>query len=206
MKARNLTNWIASFLLLSVIDVGSGEAGAETRQVQVQAQIHPELPPYRFFLVPDTVYISSDYQETHQTVKLEGERLADPAFLFLLQDINFDGYLDFGTIENGGAKWVLYHFHVFDKNTGQFVTNGLTRAIEQLPANRLYPDGQSRQIYVEHLVVGEGRCSERYEIREGQLVLVEFREKVFDPDREASHFVTKKLINGEMKVVKPDDR
>jgi hypothetical protein len=203
MNAVNRLGLLGAMVLMAAA-ANSGETGDNRRQVEVHAQIHPELPPYRFFLTPDTVHVSSDHRDTRQTLKPEGQLPADPAFLFLLHDINFDGYLDFATTEHGGAKWGFYHHQVFDPTSGQFDTNWLTTELERLPANRMYPDGKSKQIRVEHLVVGEGRASESYEIRDDQLVLVESKEKVYDEDREESYVVTKRLIDGEMKVVQTE--
>ena len=203
MNAVNRLGLLGAMVLM-VAAANSGKTGDNRRQVEVHAQIHPELPPYRFFLTPDTIYISSDYRDTRQALKPEGRLPADPAFLFLLHDINFDGYLDFATIEYGGAKWGHYHHRVFDPASGQFETSWLTTELGGLPANRMYPDGKSKQIHVEHLVVGEGQASESYEICDDQLVLVESKEKVYDEDREESCEVTKRLIDGEMKFVQTE--
>ncbi len=45
-----------------------GESASSRRQVSIQVQINAEVPDYAFFLTPDTVYISSEYLNSRQTV------------------------------------------------------------------------------------------------------------------------------------------
>jgi hypothetical protein len=47
-------------------------------------------------------------------------------------DINFDGYLDFGYNEPGGAYWGSIHWWLFDEASGSFYTNALTEELEEV--------------------------------------------------------------------------
>ena len=202
--------WISTgIIFLIVFILGSrnthcGESNSSPRQVNIQVQINAEMPVYAFFLTPDPVYISSEYLNSRQTVKIEGEWPTDPAFNFILHDIDFDGYLDFATSERGGAKWGICHYLVFDKVSGQFVSNWLTRRLEKLKHNGIHLDVKSKEIRVDHLVLSEGLVSESYKIQGSRLVLVETVEMHYDEEELSSIITTKRLVNGEMRIIKTE--
>ena len=121
-----------------------------------------------------------------------------------LHDINFDGYLDFATSERDGAKWGIRHYLVFDKVSGQFVANWLTRRLEQFKHNGIHLDVKSKEIRVDHLVLSEGLVSESYMIQGARLVLVETVEMHYDEEKLPSIITTKRLVNSEMRIIKTE--
>lgn len=193
-------------LVLGSVGAHSAEPGPDLRQVQIRAQINPALPDYNFFLTKDTVYISSEYLNARQTVKTKGDPPSDPAHYFVLHDINFDGYLDLATWEFGGAKWGISHYLVFDKKSGHFVSNWLTRKLDQFKHNGIRPDARSKEIRVDHLVTSEGLASETYRLQKDRLVLVETEEKHYDSESQTVTTVTKRLVDGKMKVIKKESQ
>ena len=193
-------------LFLGRADAQPGVPVPPLRQVSLRVQINSALPDYAFFFTQDTVHISSDYLHSHQTVKTLGDPPGDPAEFFVLHDINFDGYLDLSTLERGGAKWGVSHYLVFDKKSGHFISNWLTRKLDQFKHNGIHPDAKSKEIRVDYLVVGEGLVSESYEIQGAELVLVETKEMNYDAKTKSSTITTKRLTGGKMKVIKTEPR
>lgn len=189
-------------LLLVCARTQSGEPVSVFRPVEFRAQINSALPDYRFFLTEDTVYISSDYRNARQTVKTKGDPPSDPARHFVLHDINFDGYLDLATWELGGAKWGISHYLVFDHTSGLFVSNWLTRKLDQFKHNGIFPDPKSKEIRVDYLVISEGMVAETYKIQGSGLVLVETKEKHYDAGSQSSTVTTKRLVDGKMRIIK----
>jgi hypothetical protein len=139
-------------------------------EVTITIQISPELPNYLFRLVPDShadewppkpgpakrqhvgrIEISkSGSGKILQTIEVEAASPID-SFLrrFVAHDINFDRYLDIATeAELGGAKWQRYQYWLFDKTSGQFVTNWLTRKLGEFGTFKIYPDPESEEIHV----------------------------------------------------------
>ena len=48
------------------------------------------------------------------------------------QDINFDGYLDIGVCQHGGAKWGRLHWCLYNPQKMEFYTNSLTKELSKL--------------------------------------------------------------------------
>lgn len=193
-------------VFLESANAQSAESVSSPRQVSIRTQINSAVPDYTFFLTPDRVYISSDYLNSRQTVKIGGEAPTDPASNFVLHDINFDGYLDLCTLERGGAKWGVSPYLVFDKKSGHFISNWLTRKLEQFKHNGIHPNAKSKEIRVDYLIISEGTVSESYKIQGAGLVLVETQEMHSDAKTQSSTITTKRLIDGKMKVIKTEPR
>lgn len=195
------------FLTVYLLGSGNAHPGESTsyrRQVQIRVQINTEVPDYVFFLTPDSVSISSEYLNSRQVVQIEQEWPTDPAENFTVHDINFDGYLDFAIAERGGAKWGIYHYWVFDKSSGQFISNWLTEKLGQFKHNGIYPKAESKEIRVDYLIAGEGLASESYKIEGDRLILVETVDMHFDEENSSIVKTTKRLVDGEMRIVKTE--
>src|SRR5262249_3251582 len=119
---------------------------------------------------------------------------------FTMEDVNFDGYLDIGTLYEFGAKWGAYNFLVYDPHSGRFISNGFTRQLEGIKANERKLDPEHKTIHFSFLTAGEGRIGETYDVRKDTLIqtLVEERRKSKDGGFE---IVTSSIHNGAMTVV-----
>ncbi len=62
------------------------------------------------------------------------------------QDINFDGYLDIGVCQHGGAKWGRFHWCLYDPDKMEFYTNALTKELSELTCADLKADPKTKRI------------------------------------------------------------
>jgi hypothetical protein len=178
--------------------------------------ISPKLRPYRFHLIPDKADTPVDGRTHHvgridissgelggivQTIEVDSTRNAsDFIRFFTAQDFNFDGCLDFGLLKDFGAKWGSYSCYLFDPKSGRFVTNALTDELGKISANEMRADPASRLIRCDYLTF-EGIISEAYKVEHTHLVLADQKER--RKDRKGRfEVVTKRLVNGKMKIVR----
>src|SRR5262249_34895440 len=118
------------------------------------------------------IEISKDGSNTiDQTIEVQS--FGDGAMLvnyFTMEDVNFDGYLDIGTLYEFGAKWGAYNFLVYDPHSGRFISNGFTRQLEGIKANERKLDPEHKTIHFSFLTAGEGRIGETYDVRKDTLI------------------------------------
>ena len=204
------------------IDRGSGR-----EEVSFLIEINPELPPYRFRLIPDPSALancddprwSDRCREDHPRVGwIEISTNGDPAILqtievgsyawasmftrrFQAKDINFDGYLDIAVLDGYGAKWSSYNYWLFDKRSGHFITNSLTRELRKLNFNEmtLYPE--TKEIHTTHL---PSVCFGKkiHKVVDGRLVLMYSEEPRLEGEGEDfCKLRIEKRINGVMRLI-----
>jgi len=193
------------------VERGSG------KELTLRVSIRTGLPPYTIRIVPNPaatsvsgntpqnagrIEISKDGSNTiDQTIDVES--FGDGAMLvnyFTMEDINFDGYLDIGTLYEFGAKWGAYNFLVFDPPSGRFISNDFTRQLEGIKANKRKLDPEHKTIHFSFLTAGEGRIGETYEVANGTLILTLFEDRRKSKDG-GFEIVTSRIHNGEMTVL-----
>jgi len=193
------------------VDRGSGN------EVTFRVMIHPGMPPFKIRIIPNPAAagVSGNSPQNAGRIEISKEGSAtidqtidvrsfgDASMLlkyFTMEDVNFDGYLDIGTLYEFGAKWGAYQFLVYDAPSGRFIRNGLTKQLGAIKANERKLDPEHKEIHFSYLLVGEGRIGETYDVRKGGLILtlVEDRRKSGDGGFE---IVTTRFHNGLKKVV-----
>lgn len=115
-------------------------------------EINPQLPLYTLVFRalpcdPSAVVAQYGWVDVYregallQTLSLESDRgivnccdggdcpMENSLTRLTAADINFDGYLDFGYDEPGGAYWGSIHWWLFDEASGLFYTNALTEEL-----------------------------------------------------------------------------
>jgi len=205
------------------IDRGSGR-----EEVTFLIEINPKLPPYLFRLIPDPSALANCDNprskdrcgEDHPRVgRIEISRNGSPTILqtievaayawpsmftqrFQAKDINFDGYLDIAALDDFGAKWSGYNYWLFDKRSGRFITNSLTRELRKLTFNEMTLKPETKEIHTTHLPsVCLGKKIHR--IVNGRLILMYVEEPRLKGEGEDFCKVTvKKRINGAMRPIK----
>ena len=85
---------------------------------------------------------------------VEVESSGDPEMFlrfFEVKDVNFDGCLDMGVLREFGAKWGSQTWWVWEPASRSFVSNGFTKALEQVKANGLILDAAWHNIVAGHM-------------------------------------------------------
>jgi hypothetical protein len=172
----------------------SDESGHEAKEIELR--IHPSLPPFRVRLLPDWS-LAGTWDRPHHVGRIEISRSDRPrdvqaievesvadVSLFVessrSEDVNFDGYLDIGTLYEFGARWGSSRDLVFDPSSGRFTRTALTQDLEKTSGNGLTFDPASKTVSTGFLLLGEGIVSKTWNLQDGRLVLAEFRERKRD--------------------------
>ena len=112
-------------LMMAADCTGQDAAKATGVEDAVLETINPKLPPYKFVIESTgqgevTIHISGGPRRYRgQTIEASVEDEKRPGFFF--EDVNFDGYEDFGLVENRGATGNIdYEYWTFDPKKGVF--------------------------------------------------------------------------------------
>jgi hypothetical protein len=194
------------------VDLGSGK-----EDVTFTVQIHPRLAPLRIHIVPDQVSSVAGGNKPQHVGRIEISKQGSPAIdqvievqsfgdaamlmrFFTMEDVNFDGYLDIGTLFEFGAKWGRYNYLVYDHTKGRFISTRLTNALARIGSNERTFDPDHRTIHFSFLSLGETRIGETYKVQGERLLLtgVEERQKSAQGGFE---IVTKAVRKGRMTVI-----
>jgi hypothetical protein len=154
-------------------------------------RINPDLPPFDFKLIanpsPQRLIDGSNLvgwievsQEGNTLDRLpvtfrDGtQNLSWPQFGLRALDINFDGYLDIASVENGGAEWGFFHWYEYDAENKQFFVSSLADELSAIPNNGVAVDPPKHEVYVYSLVAA---CASTYIYAnaQGHLVLIKKR-------------------------------
>lgn len=138
---------------------GHGRTNKSDRTSEIlHVEINPQLSPVTFLITSFTstthgaIYIYRDSKpDPVQTILLPdpdmflGDRIHE---FFNVADLNFDGYLDIGVLEEGGTKWGAYQYWLFDEKTNTFVENTFTQDFRKLNFNQIIFDQATKQITI----------------------------------------------------------
>jgi hypothetical protein len=210
--------------ILTADDFRNGRVNRGTGHEEVTwvIQIHPKLSPYVFHVVPNPksesvlrrrslgrrssigkIEISKDPSSPPQQV-INVKTWSEASWLinsFMAEDVNFDGYTDFLVADDFGTKWESHKVWLFEKRSGKFITNSLTKELGALRANKLDFDSKSHTVHAHYLNLDVGRVGEVYKIAGSHLVLVQVEERQRDKTR-GWVVVTKEVRKGKMVVTK----
>jgi hypothetical protein len=210
--------------ILTADDFRNGRVNRGTGQEEVtwMILIHPKLSPYVFHLVPNPksestlrrrslgqrssighIEISEDPSSPPQQV-INVKTWSEASWLinsFMAEDVNFDGYTDFLVADDFGTKWESHKVWLFEKRSGKFITNSLTKELGALRTNKLDFDSKSQTVHAHYLNLDVGRVGEVYKIAGGHLVLIQVDERQRDKAR-GWVVVTKEVRKGKMVVTK----
>jgi hypothetical protein len=189
-----------------------------TEAVTFLIQINRKLPPYKIRVIPDLTdhgsggndpsldhvgqIVISSQNPSSKAQTIEVENFAGGYMFvrfFKAEDINFDGYLDIAVVHENGAKWSKFKYWLFDKRSGRFVTNRLTRRLGRLSYNTIDLDSSAKKIKIGFFygVCPQGRT---YRILKGDLVLTEVEER--ECEMSGSKVRIKSRIHGKWRLVK----
>lgn len=122
---------------------------------------------------------------------------------FTVMDVNFDGYLDIAAVTDFGAKWQRKHYWVFDKRTGKYTGNRLTRQLGKLAANTIDFDSNAKTVTLGFLTLDDSITKEVYRNNGSKLTLIEDESIRYDKktNKVTATVTVRKRIHGRMKVV-----
>ncbi len=151
----------------------------QSQENTLRIQIHPNEPVYTFHIVSTSsngyidVFREPKQETAAQRIQLDPNRwlVEDTPLFFNAADINFDGYLDIGTVVDGGALWGAFEYWAFDPSTKQFVSTPLTKAFREVQFNGIVFDITRKQIITQSLLGASGNAENVYQVRNGTLFL-----------------------------------
>src|SRR5262249_21113136 len=195
--------------------------GAELEEETFWLQVNKKLPPYKFRLIPDAavknnsgannpphrvgrIEISTEKSPTPiQTIEVSAHAgVSNFRSSFTVIDINLDGYLDIAVLDEFGAKWGRQKYWLFDKRSGRYVNNLLTRELYRITHNGIEPHPETKEIEVMQFpeeTPRPGTVSERYKIVNGHLVLIR-KEEIRSTSKGLRIFIWKR-VNGKMRTI-----
>ena len=150
-------------------------------------------PPHQFELIPaknpgkvsEGIYqvgwirASLPSDESHVQmipVQMDEPDINWPQWGLNRQDINFDGYLDIGVCQHGGAKWGRLHWYLYNPQKMEFYTNSLTKEFSKLICADFKADPKTKRIRRKQFIGTEIK-ENTYEIVDGHLRLQDPRRK-----------------------------
>ncbi len=112
-----------------------------------------------------------------QVIKVRSARKDFFPGTFWVEDVDFDGCLDFSYCDEFGARWSNQDFWIFDPATERFIHNGLTRELHELgPNGRLNVDPKRHEIEAVYMARQYPDAGHRerqvFQIKDGHLRLV----------------------------------
>jgi len=195
--------------------------GAELEEETFWLQVNKKLPPYKFRLIPDAAVKdnSGANNPPHRVGRIEISTEKSPTPIqtievsthagvsnfrngFTVIDVNLDGYLDIAVLDEFGAKWGRQNYWLFDKRSGRYVTNSLTKELCRITHNGIVPHPETKEIEVAHFpeqTPRPGKVSERYKIVRGHLVLTR-TEEIRSTSKGLRIFIRKR-VNGKMRTI-----
>lgn len=166
-----------------------------------QLKVHNSLPVYILKYTGEEVEVykknSQDSLKLVQTIDVEHEPLA--GWFIKKKDANFDGYLDLifpGIV--GATGNITNNYWLYDQEKGLFVHNDILSELSDL---EFEPKTKTISSYNRTGGSGAFYITQIYLAENGKLILIEEIEQKDAPDRKNVLKVTKKRINGKLKVV-----
>jgi hypothetical protein len=150
----------------------------------IRVKIHPTLPLYKLRLVANP---------EANSIRIEVSRMGTPGVIqvlkhpdwlpfgsnanlamkqtLLVEDMNFDGYLDIRALDSFGVRILTYRCWVFDKERGRFVYSKALAKITEGCEFRL--NTKKKEIHtVKDCENTSGRIEETYSLKNGRFLLV----------------------------------
>jgi len=196
-------------------------AGRPTDEESFWLRVSEKMPPYKFRLIPDAAVKDNAGSDNPPHVvgrieissgnpskviqEIEVRTHAGVSMLrqyFRAIDINLDGFVDIAVVDEFGAKWVRQEYWIYDKRTGRYISNTLTRELHGITHNGIEPHAESRELVVTHfpeVSPRPGKVGETYKIVNGHLLLM--RAEEIRETSEGLRLVVSKRVNGKMRIV-----
>ena len=116
----------------------------------------------------------------------------------ILEDINFDGFLDMGILYDTGASYEWVRYWMWDKGRGGFQ---LDEALEALHLGEIIVDAKT-ETFISYYADSVSSYTERtFQYIDGAPVLIRQEEAVYDVERDKVVVTIQERIEGEMEVV-----
>lgn len=195
---------------------GQVDRGTGREEKTFLIRLSGKLPPYSFRLIPKISikdppgsddrphYVGrieiANPRSFIQTIKVYTRAQATSFISFFrAEDINFDGYLDIAVVDDFGAKWGSLNYWVFDRRSGRFVMNALTRQIKNLKHSDMYLDPGKREITIKFFY---GVCPQSHTYRVGRERLTLVRQEQRTCTERGDKVTVRERDRGKMRVVK----
>lgn len=123
---------------------------------------------------------------------------SDAKTSLILEDINFDGFLDMGILYDTGASYEWVRYWMWDRDRGGFQ---LDEALEALHLGEISVDARAKT-FTSYCPDSVSAYTERtFQYIDGAPVLIRQKDAVYDVERDKVVTTIQERIEGEMKVV-----
>ena len=123
---------------------------------------------------------------------------SDAKTSLILEDINFDGFLDMSILYDTGASYEWVRYWVWDKDRGGFQ---LDEALEALHLGEIIVDARAKT-FTSYCPDSVSSYTERtFQYIDGAPVLIRQEEAVYNVERDKVVTTIQERIEGELKVV-----
>ncbi len=176
-----------------------------------KVEVGPGLPVYQVRLVQDPV--AAEMGTVHhvgrveilrerslvETIEVNSIWNDSLCSFFEMKDVNFDGDLDIAVLRDAGGKWGQYDYYLFDRASGQFVSNALTEDLGRIQSNGIVLERESHVIQAPFF---RGRCAgvNTYKVENGRLEPTQ--EQEVTPKGDECSIKVKQSLNGGWQVVR----
>lgn len=187
----------------------------DQKSATLTIEISPSLPPYHLVFTSRTTTTSAAIKifranllwQTIPFPTLPREyvwRSEDVPHMFVMRDVNFDGYTDIGVTVDGGAKWGSEQYWIFNPNSGGFDATPLTNDLRKIAHNEIRFDTSTEHIITNNFIGAGLYKKTTYAIRNGRLKMIEDyeQEPVYKNDQPTGECTEtlKKEVNGTLKT------
>jgi len=197
---------------------GKVDRGPGRERLALKIQINKRLPPYTFNIIPDPAVSDSGGSDNpvHHVgwieisagnsnsarQKIDVSTRAGASNLtrsFTAEDVNFDGFLDIAVFHEFGAKWGRVDYWLYDKHTGRFIRDPLTRELKRMTFAEMERNTKTKELTFTDYI---GVCQQNstYKVTGGHLLMMERVHRVCTQSGEKVFL--EKRVNGRMKLVK----
>ncbi len=146
----------------------------------------------------DGTLLQEIYLEEEDMGIVYPEFSSDAKTSLILEDINFDGFLDMGILYDTGASYEWVRYWVWDKDRGGFQ---LDEALEALHLGEIIVDARAKT-FTSYCPDSVSSYTERtFQYIDGAPVLIRQEEAVYDVERDKVVTTIQERIEGELKVV-----
>ena len=123
---------------------------------------------------------------------------SDAKTSLILEDINFDGFLDMGILYDTGASYEWVRYWMWDRDRGGFQ---LDEALEALHLGEIIVDARAKTFTSYYADSASDYIERTFQYIDGAPVLIRQEEAVYNVERDKVVTTIQERIDGELKVV-----
>jgi len=157
--------------------------GTQALRFELVAAENPKEVSDGMWLVGHIGVLPAQGEEPIQTLEV---RLDDPQAQWrqrglLKHDVDFDGHLDIGVLQPGGAKWGRYFWWFYDPESGRYHANSLSEELYSLACADFQVDPERKRLRLTRFI-GASLDEYLFEVGSGHLLLAGYKRLIGPSD------------------------